>query len=104
MHTKEENIKKLEETGRVAVVKDGYLYTIEESVMEDGYQVNKHDPFDDIEEVIDGGLCTGSASDALEFLLWLSWGVFLPLFTINKLRIEYDTSATKPKRYFQIHR
>ena len=60
----------LETKGRIAILsKDrDYLYVIYESVMEEGYMVDKYD-VDDMNEPMDGGLCTGTAEDALNFML-----------------------------------
>ena len=66
----EKEIEELEEERRTAVVIDGeYLYVIYESIQEEGYMVDKYDIHDDLSEPMDGGLCTGSAKDALEFML-----------------------------------
>ena len=61
--------KELEEKGQVAIVFNDYIYIIHDAVMEDGYMVNKYDPSDVESGPMDGGLCTGSAQDAVEFLL-----------------------------------
>ena len=62
--------KTLEEKGEVAILFNGYLYIVYDSVQEDGYMVDKYDPFDlGGDNIMDGGLCTGSAQDAVEFLL-----------------------------------
>ena len=64
----EKEIRELEETGSCAILANGYLYVIRESDMEEGYMVDKYDPYD-LEDPFDGGLCTGTAKDAVEFLL-----------------------------------
>lgn len=61
--------EELIKNGQVAILHNGYLYIVRDAVMEDGYQVDKYDPFDLEEGVIDGGLCKGTAKDAVEFLL-----------------------------------
>lgn len=67
---KKEYVEELEKTGQVAILFNGFLYVVYESMMEEGYQVNKYDPFDIELGVIDGGLCTGTAKETLEgFLL-----------------------------------
>ena len=65
----EDETKELELTGSCAILHNGYLYIIKESDMEEGYMVDKYDPYDLEEGPFDGGLCTGSAQDAVEFLL-----------------------------------
>ncbi len=62
--------KELEEKGQVAILKDNYLYIIHDAIMEEGWMIDKYDVFDLEEGIIDGGLCTGSALDAVRFLLW----------------------------------
>ena len=63
------NAEELEEKGQVAILFKGFLYIVYDATMEEGYMVDKYDPFDLEEGIIDGGLCTGSAQDAVEFLL-----------------------------------
>ena len=63
------NAEKLEKDGQVAILENGYLYVIYDAVIDEGYMVDKYDPFDLDEGIIDGGLCTGTAKDAVEFLL-----------------------------------
>ena len=66
----EKEVKELEETGRCAILANGYLYVITDAVMEEGgYLVDKYDPYDLEDGPFDGGLCTGTAKDAVEFLL-----------------------------------
>ena len=61
--------QELEDDGQVAIFYNKYLYVIHWSDMNDGWYVDKFDPFDLEDGPIDGGLCTGSAQDAVEFLL-----------------------------------
>lgn len=65
----EKYAKELEDKGKVAILFNGFLYVVYDSISEDGYMVDKYDPFDIEEGIIDGGLCTGSPKDAVEFLL-----------------------------------
>ena len=67
MHEKE--ARELEETGSCAILQGGYLYVITDAVMEEGYMVNKYDPYNLEDGPFDGGMCTGTAQDAVEFLL-----------------------------------
>ncbi len=65
----EADVKTLEEKGQVAFLRDGVLYVIYDAVVEEGYMINLHDPFDlDDGQPYDGGFCTGTARDAVEFL------------------------------------
>ncbi len=65
----EKHAQILEEKGQVAFILNNILYVIHDAIVEDGYMVNLHDPFDlDEGQPYDGGLCTGSARDAVEFL------------------------------------
>ena len=63
--------KKLKTTGRVEFMHKGILFMIWDA--EAGWMLNKFDLSLFIEgdrlEAFDGGLCTGSAKDAVEFLL-----------------------------------
>ena len=61
--------KELEKKGKIAILAQNYLYIIYDATIEDGYMIDKYDPFDIDEGIIDGGLYTGSAFDAVEFLL-----------------------------------
>ena len=63
--------QKLEDDGRIAILSEdrNYLYVIYESIMEEGYMVDKYDVDDLDDGPMDGGLCTGTAEDALEFML-----------------------------------
>ena len=66
--------KKLAETlqkdGRVAfMVGTTRLIVIEEAQMEEGWWTDIIDPYELADGAYDGGLCTGSALDAVEFLL-----------------------------------
>ena len=65
----EKEVKELEETGGCAILTNGYLYVITDAVLEEGYMVNKYYPYCLEDGPFDGGLCTGSAQDAVEFLL-----------------------------------
>ena len=65
----EKEAKELEETGSCAILHNGYLYVITDAVVEKGYMVDKYDPYDLEDDPFDGGLCTGEAQDAVEFLL-----------------------------------
>ena len=64
--------KKLKTTGRIESVDKGILFMIWDA--EDGWMLNKFklNLFIDGDrlESFDGGLCTGSAKDAVEFMLW----------------------------------
>lgn len=61
----------LKKSGSVSFEHDGLSYCITESCQEDGYSVDVFNSGDDIDvdEPIDGGLCTGSEKDAIEFMI-----------------------------------
>ena len=63
----------LKRHGEVKFFKGDHSYHIFDSQNEDGYVVDKYDndeaEYTDDYECIDGGLCTGSAEDALEFMI-----------------------------------
>ncbi len=68
--------RKLETEGSVEFIHNGLLFLIWESESEAGYVVDVFDPYilyesynDEVPEPLDGGLCTGSARDAIEFML-----------------------------------
>ena len=73
----EKEVKELEETGSCAILQGGYLYVITDAVMEEGYNIDKHDPYDLEGGPFDGGLCEHdetvsdyqNALNAVNFLL-----------------------------------
>ena len=66
--------KKLEEHSQVAFVTDGWDKDHSDNLLviitegSDGWDVRTYDIYEDVEE-LDGGWCTGSALDAVEFML-----------------------------------
>lgn len=60
--------KELKKEYRVAFIAHEQLYVMWWSDTQDGWYIEVYNPFD-LEEPIDGGLCTGSAKDAIEFML-----------------------------------
>lgn len=61
--------KELRSTDSCAFMSKGMLYVINYSPDNDGFMVDRHDPYDLSDDPEDGGLCTGSAKDAIEFML-----------------------------------
>ena len=62
-------VDELKNNGQVAFIHHKVLYVIYESIVEEGYMIDMYDPFNLSDDVIDGGLCTGSAEDAVEFMI-----------------------------------
>ncbi|WP_294964134.1 hypothetical protein [Sulfurimonas sp.] len=72
----DELVKSLENVDVVEFVHSGFYYEIFESTCNDGFAVNVYssnekDEYGDYIDkyLIDGGLCTGSVKDAIEFML-----------------------------------